>query len=121
MATILVVEDNEDNRTIFTAMLEMNGHNVITAINGVEGLKLAETSNPDLILMDLAMPQLDGWRATTILKEHPKMRHIPIIAVTAHATTDESQRILKAGCDGVLLKPVEYEELTRMVDEHLPA
>src|SRR3954470_7455479 len=83
--TILLVEDNEDNRLIYVAALQFAGYRVLEAVTGAEGIRLARVEQPDLILMDISIPDLDGWEAATILKADPTTRHIPIVAVTAHA------------------------------------
>jgi two-component system cell cycle response regulator DivK len=104
--TVLLVEDNEDNRTIYSTALAHAGFRVIEAATGQEGVDRARTDAPDLILMDMSMPVLDGWAATRILKGEVGTRHIPVVALTAHAMTTDRQIALDAGCDGYLAKPV---------------
>ena len=104
--TVLLVEDNEDNRTIYSTALSHAGFRVIEAATGQEGLDRARNEAPDLILMDMAMPVLDGWAATRILKGEEATRHIPVVALTAHAMSTDRQIALDAGCDGYLSKPV---------------
>src|SRR6185312_5317175 len=98
--TVLLVEDNEDNRIIYATALRYAGYEVLEAITGTEGVALARTHLPDLILMDISIPEIDGWEATAILKADPSTQHIPIVAVTAHALPGDRQRSVDAGCDG---------------------
>ena len=104
--TVLLVEDNEDNRTIYSTALSHAGYRVIEASTGQEGVDRARSESPDLILMDMSMPVLDGWAATRILKGEAATRHIPVVALTAHAMSSDRQIALDAGCDGYLAKPV---------------
>ena len=104
--TVLLVEDNEDNRTIYSTALSHAGYRVIEAATGLEGVERARSESPDLILMDMSMPVLDGWAATRILKGEDSTRHIPVVALTAHAMSSDRQIALDAGCDGYLSKPV---------------
>jgi CheY-like chemotaxis protein len=101
------VEDNTDNRTIYSTALAYAGFRVIEACTGQEGLDRARAESPDLILMDMAMPVLDGWAATRLLKADAGTRHIPVLALTAHAMPADRQIALEAGCDGYLMKPVQ--------------
>jgi CheY-like chemotaxis protein len=117
--TILLVEDNEDNRIIYAAALRHAGHEVLEAITGTEGIYQARTRLPDLILMDISVPEIDGWEATTILKADPTTRHIPIIAVTAHALPSDRRRSVEVGCDGYLAKPLPPGALLAEVDRRL--
>jgi CheY-like chemotaxis protein len=105
--TVLLVEDNTDNRTIYSTALAYAGFRVIEACTGQEGLERARSESPDLILMDMAMPVLDGWTATRMLKADAGTRHIPVLALTAHAMPADRQIALEAGCDGYLMKPVQ--------------
>ncbi len=111
MATILVADDFHENRDVLCRMLRLVGHSTISAANGQEALDMAQEHRPDLILMDLSMPIVDGWKATTILKTTSDLRHIPIIAVTGHVTPDEINRAISAGCVDYLAKPVDFERL----------
>jgi CheY-like chemotaxis protein len=104
---ILLVEDNEDNRIIYSTVLRHLGYTVIEAEDGVRALELARSERPDLILMDISIPQLDGWEATRILREDPTMAATPIIALTAHALPDDRERAAQLGFSGYLAKPVE--------------
>ena len=114
--SILLVEDNEDNRIIYATALRYAGYEVIEAITGTEGVHQARAKLPDLVLMDISVPELDGWEATAILKADPSTRHIPVIAVTAHALQGDEDRSLEAGCDGYLAKPIPPAALIAEVD-----
>jgi two-component system cell cycle response regulator DivK len=114
--TVLLVEDNEDNRIIYATALRYAGYTVIEAITGTEGIRQAREGHPDLILMDISVPEIDGWEATTILKADPATRHIPIVAVTAHALPGDEERSMAAGCDGYLAKPIPPAMLIAEVD-----
>lgn len=111
MATILVVEDNLANMKLARVVLEKAGHAVLMAEAGEAGLQLAREQAPDLILMDVQMPGMDGLTATGILKNDPQTRNIPIIALTAFAMKGDAEKILAAGCDGYLTKPFHYPDL----------
>jgi two-component system, cell cycle response regulator DivK len=114
--TVLLVEDNEDNRIIYATALRYAGYNVIEAVTGTEGVYEARTRQPDLVLMDISVPELDGWEATAILKADPTTKHIPIVAVTAHALPGDRERSVAAGCDGYLAKPIPPAALIAEVD-----
>ena len=114
--TVLLVEDNEDNRIIYATALRYAGYTVLEATTGTEGVRHAREDLPDLILMDISVPELDGWEATTLLKADAKTRHIPVIAVTAHALPGDEERSLAAGCDGYLAKPIPPAMLIAEVD-----
>jgi CheY-like chemotaxis protein len=114
--TVLLVEDNEDNRIIYATALRYSGYEVVEAITGTEGVRQARTHLPNLILMDISIPELDGWEATAILKADPDTKHIPIIAVTAHALPGDHERSIRAGCDGYLAKPIAPAKLIAEVD-----
>jgi two-component system, cell cycle response regulator DivK len=118
---ILVVDDNFDNRNIIAQMLRLSGFLVVVAGDGVQALELTEREEPDLILMDLSMPRLDGWSATARLKERPELAHVPVIAVTGHATRDDIDRALSAGCRDYLIKPIDMEAMLRKVHGALVA
>ena len=111
---ILYVEDNEDNITILQRRLGRLGFEVLVATDGVQGVAMAGRMKPDLILMDLSLPILDGWEATARLKAAPETKHIPVIALTSHAMVGERERALAAGCDDFDTKPVE---LARLLDK----
>lgn len=114
--TVLLVEDNEDNRIIYATALRYAGYAVIEAVTGTEGVFEARTQQPDLVLMDISVPEIDGWEATAILKADPTTKHIPIIAVTAHALPGDRERSMEAGCDGYLPKPIPPATLLAEVD-----
>jgi CheY-like chemotaxis protein len=105
--TLLLVEDNEDNRIIYSTVLRHLGYEVVEALDGVEAVALARSRLPDLILMDISIPEMDGWEATRILRADPTTRHIPIIALTAHALTDDRERAQAVGFTAYLAKPIE--------------
>lgn len=104
---LLLVEDNEDNRIIYSTVLRHIGYTVIEALDGVQAIALARSEHPDLILMDISIPEVDGWEATRILRGDPATRHIPIIALTAHALADDRERATAVGFTSYLAKPVE--------------
>jgi CheY-like chemotaxis protein len=114
--SILLVEDNEDNRIIYATALRFAGYEVFEAITGTEGVQQARSQHPDLVLMDISVPELDGWEATAILKADPATKDIPIIAVTAHALPGDEERSLEAGCDGYLAKPIPPAALIAEID-----
>jgi two-component system, cell cycle response regulator DivK len=116
MPKILLVEDNEMNRDMLSRRLERRGHEVLVAVDGLEGVETAERAAPDLILMDMSLPVLDGWDATRRLKAQPSTRDIPIIALTAHAMSGDRQRAIDAGCDDYDTKPVELTRLLEKID-----
>lgn len=116
MAKILLVEDNEMNRDMLSRRLERRGHDVVCAVDGAEGLALARREGPALILMDMSLPGIDGWEATRQLKADPATSRIPIIALTAHAMSDDRERALTAGCDDYDTKPVEFPRLVQKID-----
>jgi len=117
--TVLLVEDNEDNRIIYATALRYAGYSVLEAISGTDGVRLAREHLPTLILMDISIPEIDGWEATTILKADPTTKHIPIVAVTAHVLPDDEARSRKAGCDGYLAKPISPGALLGEVDRRV--
>ena len=105
--TILLVEDNEDNRIIYSTVLRHTGYEVVEAQDGVQAVALARRLHPDLILMDISIPEIDGWEATKILRQDPTTREIPIIALTAHALADDRERATAVGFTSYLAKPIE--------------
>ncbi len=111
MPKILLIEDNEMNRDMLSRRLVRNGYDVIIAVNGQEGVDMATSERPDLILMDMSLPVLDGWEATRRLKADPKTASIPIIALTAHAMETDREKALAAGCDDFDTKPIELPRL----------
>jgi two-component system cell cycle response regulator DivK len=117
--TILVVDDTEWNRDLIVQLLE-DEYTVIQAVDGEDGVRVAEQQKPDLILMDLGMPVMDGWEATRKIKANDALKHIPIIAVTSHAMVGDEIDARKAGCDDYLPKPVDDEELLKKIHKLLP-
>ncbi len=111
MAKILLVEDNEMNRDMLSRRLLKKGYEVVMAMDGEQAIELAGTEAPDLILMDISLPGLDGWEATRRLKAMPETQAIPIIALTAHAMAGDREKCLEAGCDDYDTKPVEFPRL----------
>ena len=105
--TLLLVEDNEDNRIIYSTVLRHIGYDVVEAVDGIQAIALARSVLPDLILMDISLPQVDGWEATRVLREDPLTRDIPIIALTAHALADDRERAQAIGFTSYLAKPIE--------------
>lgn len=105
--TVLLVEDNEDNRIIYSTVLRHVGYNVLEAQDGVSAVAIARGERPNLILMDISIPELDGWEATRILRNDPATQHIPIIALTAHALADDREKAAQFGFSSYLAKPVE--------------
>ena len=104
---ILLVEDNEDNRHIYSTVLRHVGYEVTEAVDGVQAVSLAKSERPDLILMDISIPEMDGWEATRILRLDPEVRDIPIVALTAHALPDDRLRAATVGFTSYLAKPIE--------------
>jgi len=117
---ILVIEDQEDNRRILRDLLTSAGYEVIEAVTGEEGVAMAETHRPDLILMDIQLPDLDGYEATRRIKANPALRHIPLIAVTSYALSGDDVKALEAGCDGYVTKPFSPRALLAKIREYLP-
>jgi CheY-like chemotaxis protein len=116
VSKILIVEDDEMNRDMLSRRLLRKGYQVATAEDGALGVSMAETEEPDLILMDMSLPALDGWEATRRLKMAPQTKAIPIIALTAHALSGDRERALKMGCDDYDTKPVELPRLLEKVE-----
>ena len=119
MATILIVEDNPTNMTLAVHVLESAGYTVITAMDAEAGLALARSELPELILMDIQLPGMDGLAATAQLKGDPSTRSIPVIALTALAMKGDEERIRAAGCDGYIAKPLAYKEFLAVIRDHL--
>jgi len=116
---ILVVDDTEWNRDLIVQLLE-DEYTVLQAVDGEDGVRVTEQEKPDLILMDLGMPVMDGWEATRKIKANDALKHIPIIAVTSHAMVGDEIDARKAGCDDYLSKPVDDEELLKKIKRLLP-
>jgi CheY-like chemotaxis protein len=116
MTTILIVEDNEMNREMLSRRLERRGFAVLLATDGQMGFDVARAKAPDLILMDMSLPVVDGWEATRLLKEDDLLKHIPIIALTAHAMANDRDKALEAGCDDYDTKPIELPRLLAKIE-----
>ncbi len=119
MKRILVVEDNPDNMYVMDRILTHYGYTVQEAASGDEALRLLETANYDLVLMDMQMPRLDGYAAVRMLRAMPKMQDVPVIAVTANSMPGDRERTLEAGCTDYLAKPIDTRELVRLVESYL--
>ena len=119
MPKILLVEDNEMNRDMLSRRLEKRGYALSMAVDGGAGVAMAKSEMPDLILMDMSLPVLDGWDATKQIKADPATAHIPVIALTAHAMESDRQKALAAGCDDFDTKPVELNRLLLKIEELL--
>lgn len=120
MAKILLVEDNEMNRDMLSRRLNRSGFEVVIAVNGQEGVELAASAKPDLILMDMSLPILDGWEATRRVKANPETKGIPVIALTAHAMVQDKEKAMAAGCDEFDTKPIELPRLLEKINALLP-
>ena len=121
MAKVLIVEDNPANMTLALVLLESAGHSVITATNAEAGLTLARDEQPQLILMDIQLPGMDGLEATRLLKQDDATRRIPVIALTALAMKGDEERIRAAGCDGYIAKPLAYKDFLAVISARLVA
>jgi two-component system cell cycle response regulator DivK len=119
MAKILLVEDNEMNRDVLARLLKKRGFTVLFAEDGESAVTIALTESPDLILMDISLPKMDGYEATQRLRQSPSMQAVTIIALTAHALTSDRQRAMDAGCTDYETKPVEFARLLAKIEMHL--
>jgi|SRR5579884_711313 len=119
MPKILIVEDNEDNRDSLARRLRRRGFEVVAAADGKAGVEMAQAEKPDLILMDMNMPEVDGWEATRQLKASEATRAIPVFAITAHALAGDRERALEAGCTDYHTKPVEFPKLLAQIESIL--
>ncbi len=117
--TVLLVEDTEDNRFMMRRLLEMTGYRVVEAMNGEEAVKLAKSELPQIILMDLSLPVIDGLAATRLIRKLPKLESIPIIAVSAHDTSDFQSEAMQAGCNSYVTKPIDFNELEELIAQLL--
>jgi CheY-like chemotaxis protein len=117
--TVLLVEDTEDNRFMMRRLLEMAGYRVVEAMNGEEAVKLARAEAPHLILMDLSLPVIDGLAATRLIRRLPHFESIPIIAVSAHDTSDFQSEAILAGCNSYVTKPIDFNELEELIGQLL--
>ena len=116
MPKILLVEDNEMNRDMLSRRLERRGYRVAIALDGEQGVSMAGSEAPDLVLMDMSLPVLDGWEAARRLKAVPETRAIPIIALTSHAMVGDREKAIEAGCDDYDTKPVEFQRLLEKIE-----
>jgi two-component system, cell cycle response regulator DivK len=116
---ILVIEDNRDNMTLIVDVLLSLEYEVLQATDGEQGVAVAKQEAPDLILMDLSLPRMDGWTATRAIKSEQTLSHIPIIALTAHAMVGDRERALEAGCDDYISKPINLKELARKLTQFI--
>jgi CheY-like chemotaxis protein len=116
---VLLVEDTEDNRFMMRRLLEMAGYRVVEATNGEEAVKIARAESPGLILMDLSLPVIDGLAATRLIRKLPDFRSTPIIAVSAHDTSDFQSDALEAGCNSYITKPIDFNELEQLIAQML--
>jgi len=121
MTTILIVEDNEMNRDMLSRRLERKGFDVLLAVDGEEGIEVARANLPALVLMDMSLPVVDGWEATRRLKSDDRLKHIPVIALTAHAMANDRDKALEAGCDDYDTKPIELPRLLAKMERLLSA
>jgi CheY-like chemotaxis protein len=117
---VLYVEDNEDNVYVLQNRLKRAGFTVLIANDGQQGIAMAESERPDVIIMDLSLPVLDGWEATRRIKAHPDIRNIPVIALTAHAVSGDREKAIAAGCDEFDTKPVEIQRLLEKIRRLAP-
>ncbi len=121
MAKILLVEDNEMNRDMLSRRLQRKGYDVEIAIDGKDGIKKATSGRFDLVLMDMSLPEIDGWEVTRLLREEPATKELPIIALTAHAMEGDREKALDAGCDDYDTKPIELPRLLSKIEALLHA
>ena len=119
MTRILIVEDNEMNRDMLSQRLERRGYSVSMAVDGGAGVDKALAEKPDLILMDMSLPVMDGWEATRRVKANPETQHIPVIALTAHAMAGDRDKTIQAGCDDYDTKPIELKRLLAKIEAQL--
>lgn len=116
---VLLIEDNEQNRYLFSFILEKNGYRVIVAPDGLEGINKAKEEKPDLILIDIRLPVMDGYEVTRRLRDLTEFKDVPIIALTAYAMEGDREKALQAGCDGYIPKPIIPEEFIKVVNSYL--
>ena len=120
MPKILIVEDNEMNRDMLSRRLERRGFAIVMAVDGQQGVDLARSERPDLILMDMSLPVMDGWTATQTIKADAELAKIPVIALTAHAMAGDREKAMAAGCDDYDTKPIELPRLLEKIGRYLP-
>ena len=121
MTKVLLVEDNEMNRDMLSRRLNRRGYDVVFAVDGQQGLDVARSEKPDIIIMDLSLPVMDGWEATRRVKSDDALRNVPVIALTAHTMSGDRERALEAGCDDYDTKPVELDRLIGKIERLLGA
>ncbi len=119
MARILIVEDDNNNRELIARLVSLMGHEPILAADGAQGVALARSEQPDLIVMDMGLPVLNGWQATHRIKSQPATRHIPILALTAYALSEDRLRSLAAGCDEYETKPIDFASFRQKIQSLL--
>jgi CheY-like chemotaxis protein len=119
MNTILIVEDNEMNRDMLQRRLERKGYRIVCAVNGPEGISMADAEQPDIILMDVALGEMDGWEATTQILANPRTKHIPVIALTAHALDSDRRKSVDVGCVDFETKPISLPDLIEKIEKHI--
>ena len=119
MPRILLVEDQEMNRDMLSRRLKKRGYEVSIAVDGAEGVDKARSENPDLILMDMSLPEIDGWEATRRLKSDDRTRAVPVIALTAHAMSGDRERAFEAGCDDYATKPIDFAVLRKKIVDQI--
>ena len=119
MKTILIVEDNEMNRDMLQRRLERKGYRIVCAVDGPEGIRMANEEQPDIVLMDVALGEMDGWEATTQILANPRTRHIPVIALTAHALDSDRRRSVEVGCVDFETKPISLPDLIEKIEKHI--
>src|SRR5215813_4797677 len=120
MAKLLLIEDNEMNRDMLSRRLIRRGYQVAIAVDGTEGVAMAQSEKPDFVLMDLSLPGIDGWEATRRIKAGAETKHLPVIGLTAHAMAGDREKALEAGCDDYDTKPIELERLIGKIESLLP-
>jgi two-component system, cell cycle response regulator DivK len=120
MAKLLLVEDNEMNRDMLSRRLIRRGYQVAIAVDGAQGVAMAQSEKPDLVVMDLSLPVLDGWEATRRIKAGADTKHLPVIGLTAHAMAGDREKALEAGCDDYDTKPIDFERLIGKIESLLP-
>ena len=116
---VLLVEDNEMNRDMLSRRLQRQGYEIVMAVDGAQGVEMAKSEQPALILMDMSLPVMDGWEATKVIKANPETNQIPVIGLTAHAMAGDREKCLEAGCDDYDTKPVELQRLLQKMTQQL--
>jgi CheY-like chemotaxis protein len=119
MTNVLIVEDNELNRDMLQRRLERRGYKVVSAVDGPNGIEMALNATPDIVLMDVALGEMDGWEATRILKSNEKTKHVPVIALTAHALESDRQKSVEIGCADFETKPISLDTLIGKIEKHV--